>query len=281
MRAGASRKGKDFVMRFWFGLLLLVPGAAFAQAPAYQLSEADTLRYRYVSDGAVVTKAAQGTMNGSVRVDAIAVVSGDEADSATASLKRLVVIQRGPEGMQRPNTDNVLGQPFRLHFPKSGRVSVVRAPDMSEEVESMADVSGQLESMFISLPSSALTSGAAWKDTLRRQKEDGDNKSESTTIREFQVLRDTLVSETPAVVISVIQKRKLSATRVLEEQGGRADIDLKGDEEGIAVFAPSIGRLLGRRSQGKLAGSVGFEGSGSRLAFSQTINYTNTLDLLP
>lgn len=262
-------------------LLLCVPAAAFAEAPSYRLSEADSLRYRYVSDGTIVTKAAQGTMNGSARVDAIAVISGDAADSATASLRRLVVIQRNPEGVQRPNTDGVLGLPFRLHFPTSGRVSVVSAPELPDEVESVADVSGQLEAMFVSLPAAALEAGVAWADTLRRVTGDGKNRTESGNIREFRVLRDTLVAETPAVIISVHERRKVRGRRHLEEQDGTADVDLQGKEEGIAIFAPGVGRLLARRSQGRMEGSVGFESRGNRLALSQTIDYTNTVDLLP
>ena len=268
-------------MRAALLILLFLPGAAFAEAPSYRLSQADTMSYRYVSDGTIVTKAAQGTMNGAIRVDAIAVLAGDAADSATVSLKRLVVIQRGPEGVERPNTDAVLGLPYRLHFPGSGHVTVVRAPELPKEMESVADVARQLESMFISLPASSLEPGVAWADTLRQVKEDGKDKSESTTFREFKVLRDTLVAETPSVVISVQEKRKVRGRRHLEEQEGTADVDLQGKEAGIAVFAPALGRLLARRSQGRLEGSIGFESRGNRLAVSQSIDYTNTVDLLP
>jgi hypothetical protein len=58
----------------------------------------------------------------------------------------------------------------------------------------------------------------------------------------------------------------------------RSDAQLTGEEDGYFVFAPSTGRLIARRREGKLGGPVKASGAMGEMQMSQSISYTGVMD---
>jgi len=50
------------------------------------------------------------------------------------------------------------------------------------------------------------------------------------------------------------------------------------NDDGIVVFAPKEGRMLGRRRTGQMSGDVTIIGAGGQMSLKQSFTYTNTLD---
>ena len=58
----------------------------------------------------------------------------------------------------------------------------------------------------------------------------------------------------------------------------RSDAQLTGEESGYFVFAPSTGRLMARRREGKIEGPVKASGAMGEMQMNQSISYTGAMD---
>jgi hypothetical protein len=86
------------------------------------------------------------------------------------------------------------------------------------------------------------------------------------------------VGTTPAVVVSVKQKLSATISAPVPNQQMRSDAQLQGDEQGYFVFAPSTGRLIARRREGKMVGPVKASGAMGEMQMNQSISFTGTVD---
>jgi hypothetical protein len=88
------------------------------------------------------------------------------------------------------------------------------------------------------------------------------------------------VGATPALVVHMKQKMSARVAAPIPNQPMRSDAQLTGEEDGWFVFAPSTGRLIARRREGKLEGPVKASGAMGELEMNQSISYTGAMDAL-
>ena len=255
-------------------------GAAAATAPAYRRAPNDTVRLREVTVSEAVLRGPQGEIPITTRHDAVVAVVFLPGDSARAWYEQLMLESASPQGTQRPETGPALRQPFTLRFDARGRVQTLATPKFPESFSGITDLSFQFADFFLRLPSSPLRPGLAWSDTVQRR----DSASETgrwSRVRaamRYRVERDTTVDGVRGVVIALHQDVRLEAGGpVPGQQGMTAESLLEGPDDGIFVFSPGAGRILGRRRTGEMTGTLTFNTPQGPLSMKQTVRFTNTL----
>jgi hypothetical protein len=257
--------------------------SAHAQASAeYRIRVGDTLRYAERTDSRFrfETPAGQAELN-SEHIATIAVTPS--RDTMLAWYESLLLRQQGPgPERQEPNTEALLRQPFRLSISPRGVVKVLAFPSILREVASVTDLTRQFNDFFVTLPAQPLVAGATWTDTSTDTRPTKPrNKFSSRHVRSYQVERDTVVLGVAAVVIRLDQQLRMQMSSPMEDREGTVESMLEGTEEGIAIFAPSTGTLLGRRRAGFLRGTYSMLVGSARSQIPQRYEYTSTLSLVP
>jgi hypothetical protein len=199
-------------------------------------------------------------------------------DSARAWFDSLAISASGPQGELKPETDSALKRNFRLGLDARGRVKNVVAPQWPANLQSVTDLSHQFDDFFLRLPTQPLKVGLAWSDTTSQTDSTADRFSRWQRTSDYRVERDTTVGATPAVVVSVKQKMSVTISAPIPNQQMRSDAQMQGEENGYFVFAPTTGRLIARRREGKMEGPVKASGAMGEMQMSQSITYTGTVD---
>jgi hypothetical protein len=238
----------------------------------------DTLRYRETTRMQMTLTMPQGEVPMSMELSATLALVRLPGDSARAWFDSLAISAKGPQGEMKPETDSALKRTFQLGLDARGRVKHVNAPQWPASLQGVADLSRQFDDFFLRLPSQPLKTGLAWSDTTLQTDSTADRFSRWLRTSDYRVERDTVVGTTPAVVVSVKQKLSATISAPVPNQQMRSDAQLQGDEQGYFVFAPSTGRLIARRREGKMVGPVKASGAMGEMQMNQSISFTGTVD---
>jgi len=259
--------------------LLSFAAAAPAAAQNTYAPAGDTLRYHETQKTSVVITMPQGELQVPVEQDATLAVVRFPGDSAHAWFDALALSATTPQGEQKPPTDALLHQPYRLGFDSRGHVKLIAAPTFPEALASFGDLSNEFTDLFLRLPAKPLRVGLTWTDTLTRTDSTNDRKASATAISDYKVEKDTVVNGTPALLVRMTQRANIHIDGPVPNQPGmRSDATMEGNTTGFYVFAPKPGRMLARRRTGKIAGDVNIPAAG--MTMKQAIDYTNTVDLV-
>jgi hypothetical protein len=262
----------------------ILGGTVHAQTPAtYQFRVGDTLRYTQRTDGRVRIEMPERAVEVSTEhVAAIGMVLRGR-DSLSAWYESLTLRQQGPGPQgQEPNTGALLLQPYALTISPRGEVRALAFPSMPSEVASITDLTRQFDDFFVTLPPGPLRPGLTWTDTLlnTRPRRPRDSYS-SRHVRSYRVERDTVVLGIEAVVIRLDQRLRLRLSSPDDVRETTIESTLDGVEEGTAIFAPSVGRLLERQRRGAMQGMFSIVSRTLRNNMPQRYEYTSTLTLVP
>jgi len=261
-----------------FALLSFVAAVPAAAQNSYA-PPGDTLRYHETQKTNVVITMPQGEIQVPVEQEATVAVVRFPGDSAHAWFDALTLSASTPQGDQKPSTDALLHQPYRLGFDSRGRVKLVAAPALPEALASFGDLSNEFSDLFLRLPAKPLRVGLTWTDTLSRTDSTADRKANATSINDYKVEKDTIVNGTPALLVRMTQRATIHVDGPVPNQPGmRSDATMEGNTTGFYVFAPKPGRVLARRRSAKLAGDVNIPAAG--MTMKQAIDYTNTVDIV-
>ena len=249
-----------------------------ARAQTTYASTRDTLRFLETMKLHVNLTMPQGEVPTTVEQRATLALVRLPADSARAWFDSLAISVSGPQGELKPVTDSALKRNFRLELDARGRVRNVSAPQWPASLQSVTDLSHQFDDFFLRLPVQSLKVGLAWSDTTSQTDSTADRFARWRRTSDYRVERDTTVGTTPAVVVSVKQKMSVTISAPVPNQQMRTDAQMQGEEGGYFVFAPTQGRLIARRREGKLEGPVKATGAMGEMQMSQSISYTGTVD---
>ena len=237
----------------------------------------DTLRYHETQKNAVVVTLPQGEIQVSADQDGTLAIVRMPGDSARAWFESLSLVAQSPQGEQKPSTDGVLRKPFRLSFDARGRVKLLEAPAIPQELAAFGDLANEFTDLLLRLPAKPLRIGQAWTDTLTRADSTADRRLNATSIATYKVEKDTVVNGTSALLVRMTEHTNVHAEGPVPNQpGARTDVTMEGNDAGFYVFAPKTGRMLARRRTGKLAGDVNIPAAG--MTMKQAIDYTNIVD---
>ena len=256
---------------------LLVCALPVGAQTTYSMSR-DTLRFRESTQLRMTMTTPQGEMPMSADHRARVAVVRMPGDSARAWFDSLAVVATGPQGEQRPATDSALKTPIRFRLDARGRVSNVVAPTWPASLQGLADPAHHFDDYFLRLPAQPLKVGLAWSDTTTTTDSTADKFMRWVRRTDYRVERDTTVAGTSALVVRTKQSVHVTVSAPIPNQGMRSDAQLSGDADGYFVFSPKTGRLLGRRSEGKLEGPVKVSGSMGDMQMNQSIAITSAVD---
>ena len=266
------------MFRTLFASALAITWALPAAAQTSYSTSRDTLRFRETTQLQVRLAMPQGEIPMSIEQRASIALVRMPGDSARAWYDSLAISLSGPQGEQRPATDSALKQPFRLGLDARGRVSNVAAPKWPASLEGVSDLSHQFDDFFLRLPAQPLKVGLAWSDTTTKTDSTPQRYARWMRASDYRVERDTTVGATAAFVVRMKQKMSATISAPIPNQPMRSDAQLTGEEDGYFVFAPSTGRLIARRREGKLEGPVKASGAMGEMQMSQSISYTGAMD---
>ena len=256
------------------------PEATSASAPAYRLGR-DTLRFREVTNGDVRVTMPQGEVPIRSEHEATVALTRTAGDTVHAWYEALTIGMTSAGSAQRPATGEALRQPFTLVMDPRGYVRVLSVPTFPASFKNVTDLTHQFDDFFPHLPAEPLRIGLAWSDTATRRDSTEGRVSRREAIVSYRVERDTVVAGVPAFVPSMRQQVEVRTDGPLEGQPARAESVLIGTDDGIVVFAPGPGRMLGRRRTGHLAGDFTMRAAGQTVTFKQAYDYTSSIDALP
>ena len=144
----------------------------------------------------------------------------------------------------------------------------------------MAELSHQFDDFFLPLPVQPLKIGLAWSDTTVHTDSTAERFARWVRRTDYRVERDTTVGTTPALVVRAKQNMVATISAPVPNQGMRSEAQLSGDSDGVFVFAPTTGRLMGRRREGKMEGPVKLSGGMGEMQMNQYIEYTGVTEAL-
>jgi hypothetical protein len=265
------------MLRTLLASAVLLACALPARAQSTYAPTRDTLRFRESTQLRMILTMPQGEMPVNVEQRSTVAVVRMPGDSARGWFDSLAVSVSGPQGEQKPATDSALKLPLRFRLDSRGRVSDVVAPKWPASLQGMADPSHFFDDFFLRLPAQPLKVGLAWSDTTTNTDSTADRFTRWIRRNAYRVERDTIVGTTPAVVVSATQNLSATISAPVPNQGMRSDAQISGEATGFFVFAKS-GRLLGRRTQGKLEGPVKVSGAAGEMQMNQAIAVTSAID---
>jgi hypothetical protein len=259
--------------------IAVLPAPLLAQAAAYRRDPADTVRLREITTGETVVRTPQGDVPLGSRQQSLIAVTFLPGDSARAWYEDLDLEASSPRIVEHPPTGSVLRQPFALRFDSRGRVQTLATPAFPPALGRIADLRHQFDDYFLRLPAAPLAPGLTWADTVtRRDSTAAGSYSRTTGAAQYRVERDTTVGGVRGVVVSVRQRLRLENGGPIEGQGITAASVMEGTDEGLWVFAPAEGRILGRAHSGDLSGTVVLRGGVAPVTMPQTYRYSSTLE---
>ena len=266
------------MLRTFVASAALLAGALPARAQNSYASAPDTLRFRETTRMNMTLTMPQGEIPMSMEQSAKLSLVRLPGDSARAWFDSLAISGKTPQGDIKPATDSALNRMFKLGLDARGRVKNVSAPQWPASLMGVTDLSHQFDDFFLRLPTQPLKVGLAWSDTTALTDSTADRYSRWIRSSDYNVLRDTTIDATPALVIGMKQKLGVTISAPIPGQQMRSDAQLTGEEEGYFVFAPKTGRLLGRRRKGKLEGPVKASGAMGEMQMNQSMTYTSEMD---
>jgi hypothetical protein len=266
------------MLRTFVASAALLACALPARAQNSYSSASDTLRFRETTRMNMTLTMPQGEIPMSMEQSAKLSLVRLPGDSARAWFDSLTISGKTPQGDIKPATDSALNRNFRFGLDARGRVKNVSAPQWPASLTGVTDLSHQFDDFFLRLPTQPLKVGLAWSDTTALTDSTADRYSRWIRSSDYNVLRDTTVDATPALVIGMKQKLGVTISAPIPGQQMRSDAQLTGEEEGYFVFAPKTGRLLGRRRKGKLEGPVKASGAMGEMQMNQSMTYTSDMD---
>ena len=266
------------MLRFLLATTALIACALPARAQTTYASTRDTLRFRETMQLQVHLTMPQGEIPMSVEQRSTIALVRLPGDSARAWFDSLAISATGPQGEMKPPTDSALKRMFRLGLDARGRVRDVNAPQWPASLQGVTDLSHQFDDFFLRLPAKPLKVGLAWSDTTSQTDSTADRFSRWRRTTDYRVERDTTIGTTPAVVVSAKQRMSATISAPIPNQGMRSDAQMQGEENGYFVFAPTTGRLIARRREGKLEGPVKASGTMGEMQMNQSISYTGAVD---
>jgi len=259
-------------------IALATVGSAQAAAQTTYTLGRDTLRFREVTHTDVRLTTPQGEMPIKNEHAATVAVVRVTADTARAWYEALDIGISGPMGDQRPSTAEALKTPFTLSLDSRGRTRLISAPKFPATFEAITDLTQQFEDFFVRLPAQPLRIGLAWMDTTARTDSTAEKYLRRQAIASYRVERDTVVGGTRALVISMKQDLRVQGEGPYPNMDARLASTAIGKEDGIVVFSPSLGRLIGRRRTGTMNGDLTMRGATGEMSMKQSFTYTSTLD---
>jgi hypothetical protein len=257
--------------------VLLIVGLPASAQTTYSTAR-DTLRFRETTQMRMTLTMPQGEIPMTVEQRSTVALVRMPGDSARAWFDSLSIAIAGPQGEQRPPTDSALKLPLAFRLDARGRVSDVVPPKWPESLQGMADPSHHFDDFFMRLPAQPLRVGLAWSDTTTITDSTADRFSRWVRRTDYRVERDTTVGTTAALVVRTKQSMSATVSVPVPNQGMRSDASLSGEADGFYVFAPTTGRLVGRRTEGKLEGPVKLSGAAGEMQISQSFVITSAMD---
>lgn len=245
---------------------------------SYRFSQRDTLRYHEVTDTRIELHPPRGAVTVTTRHDATIALTTARADTVTAWYEALTLSSTGPQGEWRGSTSDVLRLPFRLVFTRAGHVTTLSAPSLPPDIASHTHLALEFEDFFICLPPAGLRPSTTWADTVEDSTGMPQDIYRSRHVRRYRALRDTLLTGgVTAIVIDVEQDITVRTSSMLQNSAATLNTRLEGHEEGTAVFAPRLGRLVSRLRRGHLEGEQTLVREGGRLTAPITFDYSSSL----
>lgn len=268
-------------LRVGLALGAAAPVAMHAQGATYRRDTGDTLRYHNVTKMDGMVHGAAGDAPFTITREATFAFTFDGGDHVTAWFDSLAIEASGALGGEKSQSEELLRAPFTLRMEANGRVQTVKAPELPRNARLIAELPPQLDDFFPRLPESGrMPIGTAWTDTATRSQ--SDSAGHHLLIRRvtrYKAVRDTVVDGQKAVVISQHVDVKITSSVPMQTQPYIAALSLTGTEDGMAVFSPSLGRLLSRDRKGTLRGAVTYKGTDAPWVVKQTYHYHRTDEL--
>jgi hypothetical protein len=259
--------------------VLVVVTTPLGAQTSYRLPQRDTLKYQEVTHTRIELHPPTGAVTITTGHDATIAVTTARADTVTAWYEALSLSSAGPQGEWRPSTSGVLRLPFRLVLTPAGRVTTLSAPTFPSDIAAHTDLTVEFVDFFISLPRSELHPSGTWADTL----EDSTVKSTQDNfhyrhVRRYRALGDTLLAGgVTAIVIAVEQDITFRTSSPMPDSTATLTTRLAGHEEGTAVFAPRLGRLVARSRRAHLVGVQTLVMKGGQLTAPIAFDYSSSL----
>ncbi len=256
---------------------------AAQEAAVYVRAAGDTLRYRNVTKMDGTVHGAAGDAPFTLSRDAVFAFAFSGTEAVTAWYDALAIEASGALGGQKPNPDALLHAPFRLHMEPNGRVATVKAPELPRTARLIAELPPGFDDFFPRLPATGtLSIGATWTDTSTR------NESDSTgrriymrRISHYKVTGDSIVGGRRAAVVSQHTDVHINSSMPMQQQPYIAALSLSGDEDGVALFFVTEGRMFSRDRKGDLHGAITYKGGDAPLVVDQNYHYRRSDTLEP
>ena len=211
--------------------------------------------------------------------DAVIHVIRTAPDTLEAFYEHLLLRFETPTNVRNIDTDPIIGPRFVLHE-DDGRIALVSAPPLPNEIRQLTDLRRQFDDFFLRLPEQPLAGGLVWVDTVRLQGQEGEATTDRSVVTRFTVRGDTVVEGLAALIIDYDAALDYSTTSAPTTEG-RLLSRLVGEEEGWFVYAPAREVMLRRWRVGVLEGELVIEGNLEERRFPQSYGYESTLELIP
>ncbi|HEY2848301.1 MAG TPA: hypothetical protein VGI97_00360 [Gemmatimonadaceae bacterium] len=258
--------------------IAVAAGPLAAQNVTYRWTAGDTLRYRNATKMEGVVHGAAGDAPFTLSRDATYAFAFGDGDALTAWYEALNVDASGALGGDKPNPQELLHQPYRLHMEPNGRVVTIKSPTLPRTARLIAELSPQLDDFFPRLPASGkVVAGSTWTDTVTRSENDPDGHKVSVRrISHYTAGGDSLFDGQRGIVITQRTEVRITTSAPMQQQPFVATLSLSGDEEGTAVFSIAEGRLLSRERSGELRGEVTYKGGDKPWVVNQSYRFHRT-----
>ncbi len=261
-----------------FALVAAAEHSLLAQKAEYMRAAGDTIRYRDATKMDGVVHGAAGDAPFTLTRDATFAFAFSGGESLTAWFDALSIEASGSLAGEKTNSDALVRAPFRLRMEPNGKVVTVKAPELPRNARLIAELPLQLDDFFPRLPlNGRMTIGTAWTDTATRA--ESDSAGHHLSIRRInhnRAARDSVVGERRVIVIVQHVDIRITSTVPMQTQPFIAALSLTGNEDGIALFWISEGRLLSRERSGELHGAVTYKGGEEPWVVNQSYHYHRT-----
>lgn len=269
--------GAAFIAVLFVAVMVSFPTWAGAQS-AYRTAPGDTLVYGEQSDQLIRILAPDGATEGRHHREASIEVTFPAPERARATYLALAMELTSGEGIRAPDTGPVLGLPFVLAFSALGLEETLEAPELPPEFEDLPDLARQFDDFFLPLPGRELSVGVQWTDTATFASTGDREELRRMTVRELEVVGDTVVDGVAAWRIDASARIENSVRSHVEELSADAVSTLSGVESGWFLFSKE-GVMLARERRGELSGRLTYILADGELPFEQTHSYTTTIAL--
>ena len=263
-------------------LLLVLPFGAVAAQRGYARGPADTTRLRERTHATSSFTTRNGTEVITADIDAVIALTNVKGDSARAWFDFLDLKSLYRANTQHPDAKVALRKPFKLLFDSRGRVTMIETPRFTAPIDSVTDLRHEFDDFFLPLPPQPLAKGLVWTDSSGRDDQD-DVNGRFFRIRRYgtyTVQRDTVVNGRHAFVISSVADTHLTANAPLTGgyQNGVSQSVLNGGDTSVYVFDAAAGRMLGRKRQGFMGGTLILRPvEGAPVLIGQEVRYSGTI----